>query len=825
VSKSASVVLSGFSWKLQDILKPSTLLMRTPDPDFFMRFLLTCIVLLACVDACVAEPLQWPVTLNGTEPLQLEIPLDVEMVAGIDRFALKEIEAFKAQRSGKWKLDVSSRAAYEQSLSPYRTRFREIIGAVNPPVSGRGIEDLSAIGVQGDLAAGARVATAGEAYSIIPVRWQVLQNVTAQGVMLKPNREQWLGLVVALPDATWSPEEFCGADPAKPEASALPRWLAEQGILVLIPTLISRDDTWSGNPDIAMTNQSHREWIYRQSFELGRHVIGYEVEKVLAAVEQLDQLRRSKGRNLPIGVCGVGDGGLLSLYSAAIDPRIESTLVCGYFQQRENVWQEPIDRNVFSLLTLFGDAELAGMIAPRSLTIEACRVPEVVTPAPVKPGRRGGAAPGMIQTAQLESVQNEFARAAELFAKIDASGNLNLVVSGENGTGPAGTIAAGSRFLAGMGIIPTDSNNTQRLAPAELVDGEARQQEQVRELSDYSQTLLKLCSKTRDKRWSGAIHQSLADWEKNVPALRDAIWDELIGRIPDPPDSWNPRSRRVFDEQEYLGYEVVLDVLPDVVAGGILLLPKDLKEGEKRPVVVCQHGLESVPMDTINAEGETGYPSYKSFAVQLVKRGLIVYCPQNPYRGGDRFRTLQRKSNPVGRSLFSYILPQHRTTLRWLATLPNVDAERVAFYGLSYGGKTAVRVPTLLPEYRLSICSADYNEWIYKTTTIHETSSYMFTGEYEIFEWNMGNIANYAELSYLMAPRPFMVERGHHDGVALDEWTAWEYAKVRRFYTELGIPDQTEIEFFNGPHTIHGQGTFDFLHRHLQWAEPKEKSP
>jgi hypothetical protein len=35
------------------------------------------------------------------------------------------------------------------------------------------------------------------------------------------------------------------------------------------------------------------------------------------------------------------------------------------------------------------------------------------------------------------------------------------------------------------------------------------------------------------------------------------------------------------------------------------------------------------------------------------------------------------------------------------------------------------------------------------------------------------------EMAALMVPRPFMVERGHHDGVAPDEWVASEYAKVR----------------------------------------------
>jgi hypothetical protein len=75
-------------------------------------------------------------------------------------------------------------------------------------------------------------------------------------------------------------------------------------------------------------------------------------------------------------------------------------------------------------------------------------------------------------------------------------------------------------------------------------------------------------------------------------------------------------------------------------------------------------------------------------------------------------------------------------------------------------------------------------------------------------------------MSWLICPRPFMVERGHHDGVAPDEWVAYEFSKIRRRYDLLGIGDRTEIEFFNGPHTIHGVGTYAFLHKHLKWPEP-----
>jgi len=84
----------------------------------------------------------------------------------------------------------------------------------------------------------------------------------------------------------------------------------------------------------------------------------------------------------------------------------------------------------------------------------------------------------------------------------------------------------------------------------------------------------------------------------------------------------------------------------------------------------------------------------------------------------------------------------------------------------------------------------------------------------------IGFSANHGGIAKMMAPRPFMVERGHLDTVGLDEWVAFEFAKVRRFYVvKLGLPGHAEIEFFNGPHTINGQGTFQFLRRHLKWPE------
>jgi hypothetical protein len=426
-------------------------------------------------------------------------------------------------------------------------------------------------------------------------------------------------------------------------------------------------------------------------------------------------------------------------------------------------------------------------------------------------------------------VQVEFERAASIYRRLGKDREILLVVSGEKGEGPAGTPRAMAAFAAGLGLdlrleaepkswrmenardTPASGRVRDDLGSRDsrllkLTAAQEREKRLFDEMQSTVQNLLRLSSKDRD--WLSARNR-----------LRDWVHTELIGRLPHTRLPFHTRTRLVVETGEYTGYEVVLDVLPDVIASGILLLPRDLKRDEKRPVVVCQHGLEGTPMDTISRD-RRAFQSYKAFSDELCRRGFIVYAPQNPYRGTHRFRSIQRKSNPLARSLFSYIIAQHEQTLAWLATHPNVDAARIAFYGLSYGGKTAMRVPPLVDRYCLSICSGDFTDWVRTIATNEDRYGYIFTGEYEIPEWNMGHVAGYAELALLMSPRPFMVEQGHRDGGAPTEWVAGEYGKVRRHYDFLRIGDRTEIEFFDGPHTINGQNTFRFLHRHLNW--PKE---
>ncbi|MCA1964639.1 MAG: hypothetical protein LDL31_11895, partial [Prosthecobacter sp.] len=581
-----------------------------------------------------------------------------------------------------------------------------------------------------------------------------------------------------------------------PEA-LLDATLLSGAVEVVIPALVSRGTEFSTNEKFNVrTNVPHREWIYRQSYELGRHPIGYEVQTALALLDWF----KAQPEPLPLILAGIGEGGMIALHAAAVDERIDAVYSAGYFGPREQVWQEPIERNVFGLLRDFGDAELASLIAPRSLVLQHAFYPSHEVKMEAAKGVRAIAAPGKLSMPESSAFEAEVARAREL--------------------------APGSRILAATERTPTRQilrhllprvvewpKAPQDVEVPDLPGDPARQKRLVRGLETFTQRLLVSTEMERKAQfWDRLPLKSLPEYEAHTARERERFWNEVIGRLPDPDLPIHARSRLVRETELVSLHEVTLDVWQDVFAWGWLGLPKDLKEGEKRPVVVCQHGLEGIPEDTFTTDAtQRAFGAYQAFALRLAEQGFVTFAPHNPYRGMHSFRTLQRKLNPLGLTLYSVINGQHQRILEWLKAQPFTRPDKIAFYGLSYGGKSAMRTPAVLPDYSLSICSGDFNEWVRKCVSTDMPMNYTHTHEYEIWEWNLGRTFNYAEMAALIAPRPFMVERGHNDGVGSDEWVNYEYAKVRRLYNKLGIGERTVIEHFDAGHMIHGVGTFRFL--------------
>ena len=774
-----------------------------------------------------------PDVLPGTKQLAAEKDRSIVILDNAHLFIERKIAETESTRSAYWKRDLSSREAYERSVAPNRSSLMKSIGVEDkslplqtfklelkdqhPPVL------MERISLNNDPLIVAETAL----YRVYQVRWPVLNRVNGEGLLLEPKGAP-VANIVAIPDVDQTPEQLAGLSAGIPSESQFARHLAENGFRVLVPVLTSRKLLFPGTTQ----QQTHREWIYRQAFHMGRHIIGYEVQKVLSAVDWFKQ--QSSG--LKVGVAGYHEGGLISFYASAIDTRIDAALVSGYFNNRQKVWDEPLYRNIDNFLTEFGDAEIATLIAPRALVVEHSHIPRMVEQS-VKPGspeQNVGDWPytgykGTLQTPDGKSVSTEYQRIARLTKPSFLPGDL---VSGENHTAlNFGSRQALEKFAAFLGGRKSSTTTELPVDQRKGFDPEARELRQVKEMEDHVQFLMRDSDYERNKFF---LHRLMPEFEKRSwstkpqhpshdpdnfirqsDQYRQIFQDEIIGRFEDnflPPDA---HTRKLYDNDRWTGYEVQIDVFTGLQAAGILLIPKDIREGERRPVVVCQHGRDGFPQKLI----DDGYTAYNNTGSKLADQGFVVYAPYNPYRGEEKYRWLVRKATAVGKSMFSFIIPQHEQTLRWLGSLPFVDKDRIAFYGLSFGGETAMRVPSVLKGYCLSICSGDFGDYTRKVTDTHFSRGFMNSMEWEIPVFNMGSTFSHAEMAYLIFPRPFMVERGHDDLVQQTEWVSYEYGKVKYLYDQFGFGDRTDIEYFNGGHSMRGEGTFEFLHKHLHWPK------
>jgi hypothetical protein len=203
--------------------------------------------------------------LPGTQPLTREGDLAAQMVAGIDKYLMRELAASPSRRKAVWQPDYSTVAAYLDSVQPHRQRLAQLLGAGEPRLAAVDLELVATLHTPA-------LVSESSSFRVFAVRWPVLPGVDAEGLLLEPKGKA-VACVVAIPDADWTPEMLVGIAAGIPPEAQFARRLAESGCRVLVPTIIDRKDTWSGNPKFHMTNQPHREFVYRMAYELGGHII------------------------------------------------------------------------------------------------------------------------------------------------------------------------------------------------------------------------------------------------------------------------------------------------------------------------------------------------------------------------------------------------------------------------------------------------------------------------------------------------------------------------------------------------------------------------
>jgi dienelactone hydrolase len=314
-------------------------------------------------------------------------------------------------------------------------------------------------------------------------------------------------------------------------------------------------------------------------------------------------------------------------------------------------------------------------------------------------------------------------------------------------------------------------------------------------------------------------------WPERKAAVRSKLL-ECLGAWPDQTVSLNPVTLSRIDREGYTEERVEYSSDGGLRIPAYVLIPKGLKD--KAAAVLAWHGhgygsREIVGLQPDGAVDESQQPGiHQHYALQLVRRGLIVIAPEIIGFGDRRMRadiakdpkkssscfSLSSRLLLYGRTLAGLRIYEAMRSLDYLETRADVDANRIGSMGFSGGGLIA------------SLGSA-LDDRIKATVICAFTST--FSGSLLAMNHCIDNYlpsilpdTDLPELIGLIAPRGLFVESGLEDTLFPAASVREAVEALQDIYMETGAEGQLEGDLFPGKHEVSGRKSYDWLAEQLK---------
>lgn len=353
----------------------------------------------------------------------------------------------------------------------------------------------------------------------------------------------------------------------------------------------------------------------------------------------------------------------------------------------------------------------------------------------------------------------------------------------------------------------TDSQNT--LFNQNVVDSNPLRTEQARELDQYVRTLA--ADTTRFNRLFVPDYSSATAFEKSTQPLRK----EFCRSIGYPPPGKRPNEQASLKQigQDHIGtyYRAMLPILPGVHSEGIYIIPKSTEKAVagKTPLVISMHGGGGSPeVALFNGGG-----NYNDMVRGAVKRGYIVYAPQHLFRADGFSQDIRRQIDDrlrlVGTSITAVEIAKITFAIDELIKRPEVDADRIAMVGLSYGGYYAQVTPAIDVRIRVSVSSCYFGvqEGRYEQDELSIPSDFRFMNRITLF--------NDADMVALICPRAHQIQAGSRDNASHRDKGSDIAPRAAAFYEKLNLDHRFQHVVFEGGHEFHDASAWAFVEKHL----------
>ena len=229
---------------------------------------------------------------------------------------------------------------------PYREEFKAMLGW---PLVGHTATALPAVSSE--------LLSNEEGYAIYRMSFEILDGVKMTGLYFKINGEQKRPLVLVQHGGDGTPELIAGIHEKTYNYNDMLHRVLKYGVDVFAPQLLLWKSEKFGVP-------FDRKDLDAKLKRLGSSITAvelYGLTRILDYFEAQDDIT-------VFGMVGLSYGGFYTLFTAAIDTRIQSAVSCSFFNTRDVVsWSDWTWQNAAKK---FDDAEIACLVYPRRISLQ-----------------------------------------------------------------------------------------------------------------------------------------------------------------------------------------------------------------------------------------------------------------------------------------------------------------------------------------------------------------------------------------------------------------------------------------------------------------------
>jgi dienelactone hydrolase len=293
---------------------------------------------------------------------------------------------------------------------------------------------------------------------------------------------------------------------------------------------------------------------------------------------------------------------------------------------------------------------------------------------------------------------------------------------------------------------------------------------------------------------------------------------QLLGSFPT--NRADLRSETIRSEQctGYTREKIVFETEPGVTVPAYLLIPDSVSPVRSTRAVLCLHGHGRGKVDVVGIAADAVERQVKirshnyDYAHEFARRGFVVLAPDARGFGerapnGETCTGLTMAALLLGKTLVGMRVWDAMRAIDYLRSRPEVDPDRIACVGLSWGGTHTIYTTALDPRIRVAVVSGYFSS--FRDMLIDRSCCPCQ------YVPNILTVADLADVVGLIAPRPLLIENGVEDPLYTTSVVEAEYAKLQRLYSVAGAADRVTLDLFPGAHRWNGARAYDWVDRWL----------